>query len=44
MPYRASSLAIVLVKAMTPPLHPEYTDSPELPTRPASDAMLITRP
>ncbi len=44
MPERAISRAIVLVKAMMPPLHAEYTASIDEPTRPASEAMLITRP
>src|SRR3546814_16377927 len=35
---------MVLVKAMTPPLAPEYTDSRDDPTRPASDPMLTMRP
>src|SRR6478752_8168158 len=37
---RAYSRAIVFENAINPPLHAEYTASPEDPTRPASEAML----
>src|SRR3990170_1008007 len=42
--WRASSRAIVFVKAMIPPLAAEYTASPVEPTRPASEAMLTIFP
>jgi hypothetical protein len=43
-PRRATSRAIVLVNAITPPFAPEYTDSSEEPTRPASEPMFTIRP
>ena len=42
--FPASSRARVLVSAMMPPLHAEYSASPEEPTRPASEAMFTTLP
>ena len=41
---RATSRAIVLVNAITPPLAAEYTASPVEPTRPASDAIEMILP
>src|SRR5664279_5566862 len=42
--YRAVSRASDFVKAIRPPLAPEYTVSPRLPTRPASLATLTMLP
>src|SRR5665811_588757 len=43
-PERTPSRARVLVRAMTPPLHAEYTASPIDPTLPASEARLTILP
>src|SRR3954452_24763132 len=43
-PLDATSRARPLLNEMTPPFVPEYTTSPDEPTRPASDAMLMIRP
>ena len=44
MPLVAISRASALLNAMMPPFVPEYTTSPELPTLPASELMLMIRP
>ncbi|MNP79408.1 hypothetical protein D3C76_1772440 [compost metagenome] len=42
--WRAISRAMVLLKAISPPLQKEYTASMDEPTRPASEEMFTTRP
>ena len=44
MQWRASSRASAFEKPMSAALQPEYTASPVLPTRPASEEMLTIRP
>src|SRR6266705_292471 len=44
MPWRATSRASAFEKPMSAALQPEYTASPVLPTRPASEEMLTIRP
>ncbi len=43
-PFAATSRASALPNAITAPFVPEYTTSPEEPTRPASEPMLTMRP